>query len=197
MPTPLHNEKELLLLISEGDEGAFKKIFHLYGDLVHANIYTIIKEQAATKDLVQDTFLRVWLYRDKLPGIENFKAWLLRISYNRTFTHLHEIQTQQKGTSRYAEKYGVHDLRDTTDEAVQFNLLSNIIREAVHKLPPQQKKIYQLSREHGLKISVIAEQLNLSESTIKNTLGRALQALRQAIEKAGFAILLIGMPWLL
>src|SRR5258708_13557438 len=99
--TPPYNERELLLLISEGDETGFREIFQLYGDIVHANIYSIVKIQAVAKDLVQDTFLRVWLYRDKLGEIENFRSWLLRISYNRAFTNLHEIAAQQKRTGRY------------------------------------------------------------------------------------------------
>jgi len=197
LPLPLYNEKELLLLITEGDEAAFREIFQRYGDIVHANIYAIIKSQPAAEDLVQDTFLRVWLYRDKLPEIENFRSWLLRISYNRAFTYLHEVATQQRRTDRYGEKYGIREGNNATEEAVQLNLLKNIIRETVHKLPKQQKKIYQLSREHGLKIPEIAAELGIAESSVKNTLGRALQALRQAIEKAGFGLLLLGMPWLL
>ena len=67
-------EKELLLQISEGNEIGFRYIFHLYGDIVYANIFSIIKSSTIAKDLVQDTFLRVWLYRDKLPEIENFRV---------------------------------------------------------------------------------------------------------------------------
>jgi len=197
LPLPLYNERELLLLITEGDEAAFREIFQRYGDVVYANIYAVIKSQSATKDLVQDTFLRVWLYRDKLPGIENFRSWLLRISYNRAFTYLHEVATQQKKTDRYGEKYGIRDGNNATEEAVQLNLLKNIIKETVHKLPKQQKKIYQLSREQGLKIPEIAAELGIAESSVKNTLGRALQALRVAIEKAGFGLLLMAVPWLL
>jgi len=197
LPVPLYSEKELLQLITEGDEAAFREIFQRYGDSVHANIYAIIKSQAATKDLLQDTFLRVWLYRDKLPEIENFRSWLLRISYNRAFTYLHDVATQQKRSNRYGEKYGITEGVNATEEAVQLHLLTNIIREAVQKLPQQQKKIYQLSREQGLKIPEIAAELGIAESSVKNTLGRALQALRQAIEKAGFALLLLGMPWLI
>lgn len=184
-------EKELLFQISEGNETAFRDIFHLYGDIVHANIFSIIKSPTIAKDLVQDTFLRVWLYRDKLPEIENFRVWLLRISYNRAFSYLSAITAEGKRTERYAEKYGVRELRNTTDETMQFIFLNNIIKKAVHDLPPQQKKVYQLSREHGLKNPEIAEKLKLSVNTIKNTLGRALQSLRDAVEKSGFALLMI------
>lgn len=192
-----HTEKDLLLQVSEGDESAFREIFHLYGDVVHASLFPIVKSSEVAKDLVQETFLRVWIYRDKLPKIDNFRSWLLRIGYNRAFSHLRDTITHQKSTDQHIEKYGLNELDHATEDAVHLSQLTNIIKQVVAKLPPQQKKIYLLSREHGLKIPEIAEQLGLSVSTVKNTLGRALQALREAIEKAGLAILLAVSPWLL
>lgn len=197
MSEQIHNEKEILFLVSEGDETAFRNIFQTYGDLIHANIYSVVKSQAAAKDLVQDTFLRVWLYRDKLPEIENFRAWLLRISYNRAFNFLRDVGTQQKKLDQYAVKYGNTIFHNKTEEDMQLHLLNNVIAKAVKALPPQQKKIYLLSREQGLKQQVIADQLGLSLSTIKNTLGKALEALREAVEKAGFGVWIILWPWLM
>lgn len=184
-----------MLLIAEGDEAAFRKIFHLYGECVHVNIFSIIKSDASTKDLVQDTFLRVWLYRNKLPEIENFRSWLLRISYNRAFHYLRDKIMQERRQGNYIEKYGIDAMYNDTDDQVQLHLLKKVIQDAIQKMPKQQRKIYLLSREYGHKLPAIGEELGLSTSTVKNTLGRALQALRDAIEKAGFGLLLAG--WLL
>ena len=179
-----------MLLIAQGDENAFRKIFHLYGECIHTSICTIVKSDATAKDLVQDTFLRVWLYRDKLPAVENFRSWLLRISYNRAFTYLRDKATQEKGSGNYLAKHGIEGSSNDTDERVQLQSLKKVIQDTVQKMPRQQRKIYLLSREYGHKLPAIGEELGLATSTVKNTLGRALQTLRDAIEKAGFGLLL-------
>ncbi|MEO5891667.1 MAG: RNA polymerase sigma-70 factor [Ferruginibacter sp.] len=196
--TTLNNtsEKELLQQVAEGNEISFGKLFQLYGDSIHAHIFALIKVQAPAEDLVQDTFLKVWLHRDQLPSIENFRLWLFRIGYNLAFSYLRSSTLQVKGLGRYAQKYGLQDVRSHTQEYVESNELNKVIATAIQSLPEQQQNIYLLSRQSGLKIEEIATQLGLSPQTIKNNIGKALQVLRQAIELAGFAALLTTFPWL-
>ncbi|HET6995965.1 MAG TPA: RNA polymerase sigma-70 factor [Chitinophagaceae bacterium] len=171
---------ELLSQIAEGDEAAFRQLFHQYAQLIHSHIYSIIKSETHTKDLVQDSFLRVWIHRDKLPGIENFRSWLVRIAYNLAFSYLRDKAIHERGDTKYAVKYSKSDQHSAEDD-LHLQTLQQIIRKTVENLPPQQKKIYLLSREEGLKIPEIAAKLGLAVSTVKNTLGRALEALRGAI----------------
>ncbi|MGN6417680.1 MAG: RNA polymerase sigma factor [Pseudobacter sp.] len=183
---PPYDEITLLQSIADNDEKAFETVFLQYGDLVHAHIFTLTKSYTASKDLVQDVFLRVWLYRDKLPELRQFRSWLLRIAYNRAFHYLRQQKVQEAGIDTYINKYGITGETDQTREGANIQSLQQVIRQAVIEMPPQQKKIYQLSREEGLKIPEIAEKLGLSASTVKNTLVRALQTLRNSIEKSNY-----------
>ena len=183
---PPYDEITLLKSIADNDEKAFETVFLQYGDLVHAHIFTLTKSYTASKDLVQDVFLRVWLYRDKLPELRQFRSWLLRIAYNRAFHYLRQQKVQEAGIDTYINKYGITGETDQTREGANIQSLQQVIRQAVIEMPPQQKKIYQLSREEGLKIPEIAEKLGLSASTVKNTLVRALQTLRNSIEKSNY-----------
>ena len=81
-----------------------------------------------------------------------------------------------------------------TEDLLSFRELKQAVGEAIRKLPPQQKKVYLLSREQGLKNREIAEVLNLSEQSVKNTLVRALKLIREEVERAGhviFSVLLL------
>ncbi|RZS76133.1 RNA polymerase sigma factor [Pseudobacter ginsenosidimutans] len=182
-----YDEKELLTLIAEEDEKAFETIFLQYGDLIHAHTLTITKSHIVAKDLVQDVFLRVWLYRDKLPEIRDFRTWLLRIAYNRCFHFLRQQKVQQSGLDTYAAKYGITGETDNSADSPNMLSLQSLVQQAIADMTPQQQKIYRLSREEGLKIPEIAERLGLSASTVKNTLVRALQALRNSIEKSHYS----------
>lgn len=182
-----YDENVLLQSIANNDEKAFETIFLQYGELIHAHILTITKSHTAAKDLVQDVFLRVWLYRDKLPDILQFRTWLLRIAYNRAFHYLRQQKTQQAGIDIYGTKYGITDETDQVGESANIRSLQKVVQQGISEMTPQQKKIYKLSREEGLTIPEIAEQLGLSASTVKNTLVRALQHLRNVLEKSQYS----------
>jgi DNA-directed RNA polymerase specialized sigma24 family protein len=53
----------------------------------------------------------------------------------------------------------------------------------MEQLPPQQKMVYYLRRIHGLKISEIAAQLNISPLTVKKHISQASRSLRLLLEK--------------
>ena len=59
-----------------------------------------------------------------------------------------------------------------------YNECQHILSEAVNQLPSQQRLVYSLSRDEGLKYNEIAEQLNLSKNTVKAHLKKAVSSLR-------------------
>jgi RNA polymerase sigma-70 factor (ECF subfamily) len=64
--------------------------------------------------------------------------------------------------------------------------LRQIVQQGVEGMSEQRKKVFLLSREQGLTILEIAEQLNLSPNTVKNTLVTALQQLREHLRAHGY-----------
>lgn len=74
---------------------------------------------------------------------------------------------------------------DQVTDQLDMRRIADIVQETVQAFPPQRKLIYKLSREQGLKPGEIAARLELSVSTVKNTLLSALKAIRENIEQAG------------
>ncbi|HEY9262841.1 RNA polymerase sigma factor [Chitinophaga sp.] len=188
----LYSDRALFQLISEGDESAFRQLFHTYGPQFQPLVVHLTKTRAVADDIIQETFLRVWMSRDKLPGIENPRSWLLRILFHQSFTYLRHQTVHQKAMDALATDAA---MQSTTEEAVAFTATLRLIGEAVHQLPPQAKRIYLLSREKGMKIPEIADALSLSPSTVKNSLVRSLHAIRKHLESAGY-ILPFWLLWL-
>lgn len=161
--------------------------------MVHARIFAITRSETDTKDLVQECFVKVWLNRDKLPELNNFTYWLLRICYNHAISWLREKAIHDKSLPHYIDKYAIQESDHQTAEEIQLISLREVIRDTIHKMPPQQKKIYRLSREEGKNISEIAQELQLSPNTVKNRLVQALQVLRQAVERSGHPTIAIAL----
>ncbi|MGN6510363.1 MAG: RNA polymerase sigma factor [Chitinophaga sp.] len=190
----LQTDKALFQLIAEGGEAAFRELFHAYVPQLEPLVMHLTKTASVTEDIIQETFLRVWLNRDKLPAIENPRSWLLRIVFYQSFTWLRRRNVHHKAMDAMA--LGGEPMRSTTEEEVVYAAMLRLVGEAVQQLPAQAKKIYKLSREGGLRIPEIAEQLGLSPNTVKNSLVRSLQTIRRQIEAGGYWLPLIAL-WLL
>ncbi|WP_185937253.1 RNA polymerase sigma factor [Chitinophaga polysaccharea] len=178
-----HIAKELLISISEGDEVAFRELF--YGALpwLTSFIQRMVKSPEGAQEIVQETFIRIWLSRDKLPGLLEPQAWIVRVASNECFTWFHKQATLRRVTG-ISEEEGTA-AANYAEDRLQVQETLQLIREAVAQLPPQRKKIYQLSREEGLKIQEIADRLHCSPSYVKNTLSAALSFIRGRLTAAG------------
>ncbi len=65
---------------------------------------------------------------------------------------------------------------------VFFKELEQIVVKEVEHFPPKRKKIFKMSREKGLSTREIAEQLNISVSTVENQMNAALKVLKQRLK---------------
>ncbi|MDR6567951.1 RNA polymerase sigma-70 factor, ECF subfamily [Chitinophaga ginsengisegetis] len=185
MHAQLYNDKELFQLISEGDETAFRMLFRRYVPELRPLILHLTKTGSVTDDIVQETFLRLWISRDKLPEIENPRSWLLRIVFHLSFSYLRKQVVHHKAIDAITSDYTADAPASSTEETMVYNAMMKQVSEAVAQLPPQAKRIYLLSREKGLKIPEIAGELSISPNTVKNSLVRSLQFIRKQLELSG------------
>jgi RNA polymerase sigma-70 factor (family 1) len=181
----LYSEQQLFQLIAEGNEPAFEELFHLYVPQIEPVILKMVQSEAITKDIIQDIFLGLWLGREKLPAVDSPRNWIFRIVYNRTYSWL------EQQTVRSSAKMELPGPSNLTEESVYFSETARLVKQAIHQLPAQTQKIYLLSREEGLKNAEIAERLNLSVQTVKNTLYNAGKTIKEFLSRHGIELPLL------
>ena len=60
-----YSDNELLSQIAEGDERAFSALYYRYDTMLYVFLMKLTRSEAAAEELLQETFLRLWLHRDK------------------------------------------------------------------------------------------------------------------------------------
>jgi RNA polymerase sigma-70 factor (ECF subfamily) len=175
----LQNEPALLKLIAEGDEFAFRKIFNHYKDKLFNYTYRITDNEGLAEEIVMDAFLKIWCNREDLVYINRFDAYLYTIIRNRAFSAIKRRAQETLIITRLSNISS--EYQECTEETVVYNEYQYILKRAINKLPPQQKLVYSMSREEGLKYEEIADQLNLSKNTVKAHLKKALNTLRLVV----------------
>ncbi len=179
--TPMPNEKDVLLQITKGDQHAFTRLFDAYYKRLAAYIYRVTESKEVTEEIVQDVFIKVWEKRETLDTIDNFSNFLFTISRNKVLNYLRNLakmRVHQLSWSReHQEDSYVMDGNSLNDE---YNL---IIEKAISSLPPQQQKVYILSRYEHLKYEEIAVQMGLSKETVKKHMQLALGFLKEHVKR--------------
>jgi len=183
-------EKELCMRIADGDEEAFASLFNRYYPLLRPFILKFTHSADKTEEMLQETFMRVWLNRDQLPEIDNLQAWIFTIASRQCLQAIRtELNHRKKLAALQIRESGLD--ANTPLDATQLAEISRLISQAVNNMPPQRQRIYRMSREQGLKPAAIAEALSLSVTTVKNALVAALKDIRHHLGAAGHTISLV------
>lgn len=175
----LYNEKDLLLRVSEGNENAFRQLFNTYRSKLYSYILKITESKETAEDTVHDVFLKIWITREKLPEIQNINAYLYRMAHNRAYNGLRRMAKETLVMAELEKGTG-YESSDPNDKLVRKEV-RQFIHDAINKLTPQQKEVFRMSREEGLKQKEIAQRLNISIFTVKKHLTDALNFLRKEI----------------
>lgn len=149
----------------------------------------------ATEDVIQDIFMKLWRNRRSLSEIENFSSYLFRMAQNQCITQFRRMAKETLILTRLASDAA--PTRSTTEELLAAKEVQEQLQQAVAKLTPQQKLVFTLSREKGLKYEEIAAELNISSSTVKNHMIDALRTIRQHFHSSSNALLIGGLYFLL
>lgn len=178
---PTYNEKALFRRISEGDEEAFELLFNAYVPRLIPFARKLTNDQEVAREMVQETFLRLWLSRDKLADIENPAGYVFTAASHQCYKFLHRKAKQENLVAAEATEENVTD-------SLNVRELNTLIHSAVKSLSEQRRKVFMLSREKGLSIPEIAQELGLSPNTVKNTLVSALKSVREYLELHGYVL---------
>lgn len=170
------DELDVLRLVAQGDEQAFRKIFDLYRDRLYNYVFRITDSGEVAEEIVLDAFMKVWINRADLNGIIRFDSYLYTVVRNQAYNAIKRVAHEAQIIKELG--FSNTEYQHCTEDTVIYNDYQHLLNHAVENLPPQQKRVYNLSRNDGLKYDEIAVELNLSKNTVKAHLKKAVSSLR-------------------
>jgi RNA polymerase sigma-70 factor (family 1) len=171
------DERELLMQVASGDENAFRQLFMMHHQQLGVHMLRITNSIELAEEVVQDVFLKIWFTRESLVRVDNFKAYLFVISKN------HALNCLKKLAKERAMIKQLEDTGSPNPEMAGTDMYYNLLDEAIDQLPPQQQKVYLLSRHGRLKYTEIADQLELSRETVKKYLQIATVSITEYVHE--------------
>jgi len=185
----IHNEKELLLQIAQGDRVAFQVLYRAYFPFVQHYVSLFEPSKNSLDDLTQDVFVRIWMKRAQLEKVESFKGYLFMMTRNVVFNFLRSIKLGQR-IKNLEDSHDVLAGNDPESELL-FRQYYQMAQEAMEMLPPGRRKVLKMSIDEGLTLDEIAIELNISRSGVKKQLYAATAFVRQYLQEHGEITLLL------
>lgn len=161
-----------------GDQTALQEIFQLHYPKVCQAIFRLVKDATLAEDLAQDVFFRFWQKRDQIQITSSLDAYLRRMAVNEGLGYL-------RSKKYFAEEIDAHShlsAGTTSEDQYLHGELADNIQQAIDRLPPKCREVFQLSRFEEMSYQEIATAMGISIKTVENQMGKALRILRQALQ---------------
>lgn len=180
----MKTEQSLFELIKKSDKKAFEILFRLYYEPLVKYCNKYLDDIDLAKGFTQQIFVNIWEKRHSLQ-IQQPAPFLYKSVKNKCLNYFRhqEVKLNFQKKEELNEISYEHEFDESDDHLIQ-------IYNSIDRLPSQCKRIFIMSRMHGLTHKEIAEELNLAVKTVKNQIGKALIHLKEDLSHLNIGLII-------
>jgi len=184
---PLHDDRALAAAVVAGEPGAFERLVREYQGLCWHVIERMVRHPEDTRELCQETFLRVHQALHQYRGESALKSWIAQVAWSVARRHLEKKRIPVVDAG--AEEDG-HPLIENVADGFDLEAAAAdgeavaLLHAAIERLPPLQRTLLMLYHLEEMPIGEISRVTGLAEGTIKSHLFRSRRQLRALLEPA-------------
>jgi RNA polymerase sigma-70 factor (ECF subfamily) len=178
-------EHKLAKLAAKGDRSAFEQLVDLYKDKIYYLAYRMLGNRHEAEDIIQETFLRVYMNFDRFDQNQKFSTWIYRIATNLCIDRLRKRKASYSLDAEINEGDGLDGYdrliseEDSPEKQLMISETQTQIRNAIDKLPEKYKSVVILRYLHDLSLQEISDVLDMPITTIKTRIHRGREFLRK------------------
>ena len=169
---------ELLLLVANGDQQAFARLYDMLSPRVFGLILRVLVDRSQSEEVLQEVFLEIWQSAGRFaPNKGQGRSWILTIAHRRA---VDRVRSAQASTDRDV-RAGFRDIGvayDGVAEEVELRIEGQRVSEALSTLPDPQREALTLAYYGGYSQSEIAALVGAPLGTIKTRMRDGLSRLR-------------------
>ncbi|TZF83883.1 RNA polymerase sigma-70 factor [Pedobacter sp. BS3] len=170
-----HSDNELFELWKGGNERCFQELFSRHFVRLYKFAARHFRDDGYAEETVMDIFFSVWRRRESIQLNGPFDQYLYKALKNRIIDH---YRRPAPVTASFTDLPDSQYCTNSVEDILVDKELNLIYRQALEKLSPQRRTVYELSRIQGLSHREIAARLGLSVNTVENHISASLRFLR-------------------
>jgi len=171
-----YSDSDLLKELQRNQEAALVAIYNRYWDKLFVVAVHLLNRAEEAEECVQNVFLSLWKRRKTLRLNHSLHTYLAVSIKYQCLTLLARLHRRYRHTE-WDETLDLIDVLSPESSYIAKEL-EHRIEQSINRLPPQCKLVFRMSREKVMTVRAIAEELQLSENTVKMHLKNATKKLR-------------------
>ena len=181
------SDEELILEFQQNNtERAFEILVQRYKNPLVNFVYRFLGDYETCLDVVQETFIKVYRYKNSYISIAKFSTWIYTIAGNLAKT---EYQRRKRRKFFSINSYGenketldIPDERYRPDIATDSGIKDKIIQKALLKVSPVYREVLILRDIQGLSYEEISEIMGITTGTVKSRINRGRSQLQKLLK---------------
>ncbi len=178
-------ERELIIRSRNGDSQAFREIVLRFQDYAYALACRFLGRGPDAEDIVQESFIRIWMHLGRFDTRKKFSTWFYRIVVNCCLDAVKSPAWKNRapGTGAGGDRMDALPSGENLEERLDERDTVRLIQRLVQELPPKQRMAFLLRDIEEWDPDDVAKALGLSKGAVKSNLYHARKTLREKILK--------------
>jgi RNA polymerase sigma-70 factor (ECF subfamily) len=175
-------EIELVKASLEGDKKAFGEIVTRYQKMVARTVKGMLGDSVFAEDIGQEVFIKLYYSLSAFRGDAKLSTYIQKIAVNLT---LNEIKRRKRFFSMFSQKGNseMYEFEVADHDTEERKDASDIVNKALMAMDPKFRIIVTMRMLQGYSTKETAEMLDLPLGTVLSRLSRAMEQLKNILEK--------------
>ena len=178
-------ETDIVLRCQRGEKEAFRWVVQRYQRIVFSLALKMLCDEEEAKDMVQETFIRVWQSIREYDEKKKFTTWIYTIAVRlcldrlKRMRHVMSMPDDERVLRRFASDAD-------TQRTLENKEWVSIVRMLAERLGEKQRLVFTLIQLEGLSSSEVEEITGFDAKQVKSNLYVARQTIREQLKKLGY-----------
>ena len=177
----MREEDKLIRQLNAGSYDSFTQLYDQWVARLYQFVLKTVKSESVAREIVQDTFVRVWESHASINPEKSFKSYLFTIAFHLMADHFRQ-QLRHPLLPDYFSYASSFTTRNEAEQTLSLEDFLKHLETAKQKLTPRQRMAFELSKEQNFSHAEIEQQMGITNQAVRNLLSAAMQTIRREME---------------
>jgi RNA polymerase sigma-70 factor (ECF subfamily) len=181
-------DEQIMQRMKDKDPAAFNEMYDKLYRKLFLFAKSLIGNTEEARDIVSESFIKLWAQKNTFSNMGHLQVYFYTVIKNSCIDYLRKDKLRTKLENQLIQSGALHE--NVIERKYQEAELVQILYERINNLPERMQQVFKLTYLEGYSRAEVAQMLNLSENTIRNTNAAAMKALRLTLGVEQFMVLI-------
>lgn len=170
-------DEDVIRKFQQGDLVAFDVVVARYKEQLINYVYTFVGDKSDAEDIVQDTFVKIYRFKQSYKNIAKFSTWIYTVAGNLAKSELRKRKRQQlypiSSLGNGDKEFEAVETRINSDEMTDSSVKKDLIKRAIQTLPEHYQEVIRMREIDNMSYEEIADLTRLPIGTVRSRISRA------------------------